>query len=130
MIDHLSIGCTDYEKSRLFYDAVMATIGCQRLHTYPGEAAGYGAENKAIFWFAKPLDERKPVVACNGSHIGFAAPSQAAVQAFYAAALQHGGTDDGPPGLRPQYGFGYYAAFMRDPDGHKIEIVFNPQDVS
>ena len=75
------------------------------------------------FWVQRPADGGDAGAPSNGVHISFLAPSKKAVDAFHAAALKHGGTCDGPPGPRPEYGEPYYAAFVRDPDGHKIEAM-------
>ena len=83
--------------------------------------AGYGREVPE-FWVGAPHDGGK-AVAGNGTHIGFSAASKEEVDAFHAKALELGGADDGKPGLRPEYLPNYYAAFVRDPDGNKIEAV-------
>ncbi|WP_245422990.1 VOC family protein [Neorhizobium huautlense] len=82
---------------------------------------GYGS---GTFHFSVqvPID-REPATVGNGSHIAFAVEDRSMVDRFYASALEHGGTDDGAPGLRPNYDANYYGAFVRDPDGHKIEAV-------
>jgi catechol 2,3-dioxygenase-like lactoylglutathione lyase family enzyme len=124
MIDHISLRVRDLAKARAFYDAVLAPLGYQRLYNYP-DASGYGTprphplkEQALPFWIGKDAD----AVALAG-HLCFNAPSRTAVDAFHAAALGMGGRDDGKPGLRPQYHQHYYAAFVIDPDGHKIEAV-------
>jgi catechol 2,3-dioxygenase-like lactoylglutathione lyase family enzyme len=118
MLDHVSIGVRNAAATRRFYDAVLATLGYRCLHE-GDEYGGYG-DTQAGFWFSVsaapvPADER------SGLHFCFAAPSRAAVDAFHAAALAAGGTDNGKPGLRPDYGPTYYAAFAKDPDGYRIE---------
>lgn len=120
MFDHLSIGVKTLGRSGAFYDAVLRPLGFRRL--YEGEAGlGYGADNPR-FWIeqvAKPV----PPDPQSGLHICFRAPSRAAVDAFHAAALAAGGGDNGAPGLRPQYTPTYYAGFIFDPDGYRIEAV-------
>jgi catechol 2,3-dioxygenase-like lactoylglutathione lyase family enzyme len=124
MIDHISVGVRDLERARDFYDAVLPPLGFRRVWQVDG-GFGYGADDEQPrFWINTPLDERKPAGAGNGSHIAFAAKSRAAVDKFYEAALKAGATDNGAPGLR-NYTPTYYAAFVRDPDGHAIEAVFN-----
>lgn len=122
MLDHLSLGVADLEKGRAFYDAVLAPLGYRRLFD-DADSSGYGRERvkggALPFWIAK----HRTVKANLGLHICFAAPSRVAVDAFHAAALAAGGLDNGRPGLRPQYHANYYAAFVFDPDGHKIEAV-------
>ena len=121
MIDHISLGVRDIAQARGFYDAVLASLGYRRLFDYEN-TSGYGVERVkggAIpFWIGQ-TDDR---AALNG-HVCFAAPSRAAVVAFHAAALANGGRDNGLPGLRPHYHASYYAAFVIDPDGHRIEAV-------
>lgn len=120
MFDHLSIGVKTLGRSGAFYDAVLRPLGFRRL--YEGKAGlGYGADNPR-FWIeqvAKPV----PPDPQSGLHICFRAPSRAAVDAFHAAALAAGGGDNGAPGLRPQYTPTYYAGFIFDPDGYRIEAV-------
>ena len=118
MLDHVSIGVRDTATSRRFYDAVFAAIGATVLHTGDGYA-GYGRE-EAQFWIQ---DSSHPVPADkrSGLHFCFSADSRAAVDAFYAAGLAHGGADNGPPGIRPDYGADYYAAFVICPDGYRVE---------
>ena len=122
MIDHISVGVRDLARSRSFYDAVLPTLGYRRVYEVEG-GFGYGPnDDTPLFWINLPLDERKPAGAGNGSHIAFTAKSRAAVDTFYKAALAAGATDNGAPGRR-DYTQTYYAAFVRDPDGHAIEAV-------
>jgi len=120
MIDHVSLGVTDLERSRVFYDAVLKPLGVTRLHDYDG-GLGYGVGEKANFWIGTPLDAGRPVRAGGGTHVAFTAPDRKAVDEFHRAALAAGAEDDGKPGLRPIYHPNYYGAFVLDPDGHKIE---------
>lgn len=133
VIEHMSIGVSDYERSLAFYDAVLAPLGFTRVMTFTeaeGESACWGPEDElpspegtpgaAPFWIQHRADK---VVPPRGFHLCFMAPSRAAVEAFHAAGLAAGGRDEGGPGLRPLYGEGYYAAFLFDPDGWKIEAV-------
>jgi catechol 2,3-dioxygenase-like lactoylglutathione lyase family enzyme len=127
MIAHVSIGVRDVEKSRKFYDAVLAPLGYRCLRparTFQGY--GYGRDS-LMLWIASA---ERPVPADQGSglHICFVAPDTAAVDAFHAAALGAGGRDNGAPGLRPRYGANYYAAFVIDPDGYRIEAYFGPPE--
>jgi catechol 2,3-dioxygenase-like lactoylglutathione lyase family enzyme len=120
MIDHMSIAVRNLERSGRFYDAVLATIGMARLVTRPS-TIGFG-KTYPEFW----LNERvalAPLAADSGVHIALRAPSAESVAAFYEAALRKGGSSDGAPGPRPEYTAGYYAAFVRDPDGNRIEAV-------
>ena len=122
MIDHITFGVRDFAVSTAFYDRVFAALGVRRLVDIPPEdsdgipVAGYGGDHP-WFWIAEERATRGML------HIAFAAASRDAVDAFHAEALRAGGTDNGAPGLRPQYHPDYYAAFVRDPDGHNIEAV-------
>jgi catechol 2,3-dioxygenase-like lactoylglutathione lyase family enzyme len=118
-LSHVSIGVTDIPRARRFYDAVLATLAIRMMVEFEG--AGYGREFPE-FWIGHPHDG-KPASAGNGTHICFNAESKEQVNAFHAKALELGGTDEGAPGLRPEYMPNYYAAFVRDPDGNKIEAV-------
>ncbi|MGB9153452.1 MAG: VOC family protein [Alphaproteobacteria bacterium] len=123
MIDHFSIGVNDMKKSRVFYDRVLEPLGYSRLIDDGERASGYGTEVPR-FWIDIPLNE-KPASTGNGMHIAFTAPTRWAVDAFHEQALLMGGQDQGAPGLRPEYGEHYYAAFVLDLDGHKIEAVIH-----
>lgn len=120
VISHVSLGTNDYPRAKAFYDAVLPTLQIRCVMDFPG-AAGYGRAFPE-FWIQTPFDGGRAAVA-NGTHIAFLANSVDEVHAFHAAALAHGGRDDGAPGPRPDYGPEYYAAFVRDPDGHKIEAM-------
>jgi len=120
MIDHVSIAVRDLAASGRFYEAVLAALGHGKLVARSG-TIGFG-KRYPEFW----LNERRamtPVDPDSGTHICLRAPDAAAVDAFHAAALQAGGRSDGAPGLRPEYGAGYYAAFVCDPEGNRIEAV-------
>ncbi|KAF1719458.1 VOC family protein [Pseudoxanthomonas wuyuanensis] len=121
LLSHISVGSNDFERATAFYDAVMPTLGARRIEAFPG-AVAYG---KAFpeFWVQTPLDGARASIG-NGTHFGFIAESPQAVDAFHAAALAAGGSDEGAPGPRPQYGAAYYGGYVRDPDGHKIEAAF------
>jgi len=120
MIDHVSVAVRDLEAAARFYEAVLGTLGFAKLEVRPA-TVGFG-KAYAEFWI-NLRNDRPPVSAQSGAHVCFRARTTALVDAFYAAALANGGTDDGKPGLRPQHGEGYYAAFIRDPDGNRIEAV-------
>jgi catechol 2,3-dioxygenase-like lactoylglutathione lyase family enzyme len=120
MLGHVSIGIRDVERQGRFYDAAMAPFGFVRVWS-DASGIGYGppggGDTLALFVHT---DAAPPGP---GFHIAFDAPSCAAVDAFYRAALANRGRDDGPPGLRPQYTPTYYAAFVFDPEGWKLEAV-------
>jgi catechol 2,3-dioxygenase-like lactoylglutathione lyase family enzyme len=128
MLAHISIGVSDINRSKRFYDAVLEPLGyrCFRAaRTFSG--FGYGRDGIA-FWIASaerpvPADEK------SGLHFCFAAPNADAVGAFHGAALRSGGHDNGSPGLRPAYGPDYYAAFIIDPDGYRIEAYHGPAEI-
>jgi catechol 2,3-dioxygenase-like lactoylglutathione lyase family enzyme len=118
VFDHVSIGVADIPRSKKFYDATMKPLGFSRLSD--GETSlGYG-ETSVQLWLGAT---GKPVKADmeSGLHFCFAAKDRAAVDAFHAAALKAGGKDNGKPGVRADYGAKYYAAFVIDPDGYRIE---------
>jgi catechol 2,3-dioxygenase-like lactoylglutathione lyase family enzyme len=120
MIGHLSFGVRDLACATAFYDPVMATIGFVRVWS-DATAAGYGPPGGDDKLALKLRDGAAPPGA--GFHLAFDAADRDAVDRFHAAALAHGGTSDGAPGLRPHYGPTYYAAFVTDPDGYKLEAV-------
>jgi catechol 2,3-dioxygenase-like lactoylglutathione lyase family enzyme len=115
MIDHVNLPVSDLNRSKVFYDAVLAALGVQPLVSEE-DVVGYGTDHWSF-----------GVEATEGAfaplHLAFRAPTNAQVLAFYGAALAHGGVDNGAPGPRPEYGPSYFAAFIRDPDGHNIEAV-------
>jgi catechol 2,3-dioxygenase-like lactoylglutathione lyase family enzyme len=125
VLGHLSFGVADLERSGRFYDAVFAPLGWPRDWTEP-KGIGYGIEGQGeLALFLKGVDARPPGP---GFHLAFNAPSRTAVDAFHVAALANGGRDDGAPGLRPHYSPTYYAAFVIDPDGYKLEAVHQSWD--
>ena len=121
MIDHVSLAVRDLRKGELFYTALLAPLGLTKLREWPDAAIGFGKKYPE-FWINR-RDAMNPVADDSGVHICLRAPDTAAVDAFHAAALKAGGTTDGPPGLRTEYHDNYYAAFIRDPDGNRIEAV-------
>ena len=128
MLHHLSLGVFDLERAATFYDAALAPLGFVRVWSdirpgEPDQAVGYGPPDGGDKLALKQQGDAARTPG-PGFHIAFAAPSRKAIEAFHAAALAAGGTDNGPPGLRPHYGPTYYAAFVIDPDGHRIEAVF------
>ena len=123
ILHHVSLGTKNLEVACRFYDDVMASIGARRIMEFPF-AVAYG-KRFPEFWIAQPLDGVEASVG-NGAHFCFIAPSRESVDAFHAAGLAAGGADDGAPGPRPDYGPGYYACFLRDPDGHKVEAAVVP----
>lgn len=121
MLDHFSIGVSDIKRAGAFYDAVLKPLDVTRLSD--GETSlGYGEKSPGLWVLAA----NKPVKADreSGLHFCFKAKSRAAVDAFHAAALKHGGRDNGKPGVRADYDPKYYAAFVVDPDGYRIEAYY------
>jgi catechol 2,3-dioxygenase-like lactoylglutathione lyase family enzyme len=122
MIDHVGINVSDYERSKAFYVEALAPVGYELGIEREGRAAGFVEQTelgrKPSFWLEAT---RTPVT--ENVHISFGAPDRATVDAFHAAALAAGGTDNGPPGVRKIYHPHYYGAFVRDPDGNNIEAV-------
>lgn len=118
MVSHVSIGVKDLAAARRFYDAALAPLGCKCLFETDG-ALGYGAKEPE-FWV---LEVKRPVPPddASGLHFCFDADKRSAVDAFHAAALKAGGRDNGKPGLRRDYGENYYAAFVADPAGYRLE---------
>ena len=125
MIDHTGFNVSDPAVSRRFYDAALAPLGYAVLREIPKEytggkvVLGYGVAPKPDFWIAEGA------VNTPRLHIAFRANNRAEVDAFYQAAIAAGGKDNGPPGLRPHYHPAYYGAFVFDPDGHNVEVVFH-----
>jgi catechol 2,3-dioxygenase-like lactoylglutathione lyase family enzyme len=120
VVDHVSIRVRDLEASRRFYEAALAPLGFGVVSAPEGGTA-FGLEGADDFWILKGGEPSKRV------HVAFAAPDRAAVDAFYHAALEAGGRDNGPSGLRPEYHAGYYAAFVLDPDSNNVEAVHHEQ---
>jgi catechol 2,3-dioxygenase-like lactoylglutathione lyase family enzyme len=128
---YVCLGSNDLSRAARFYDAVLAPLGLARCDT-SAEAdwddwVGWGTYRddgraELALWVCKPFDGRSATVG-NGSMVALRATSWAQVDAFHAAALAHGGRSEGAPGLRPQYNLDFYAAYVRDPDGHKLAAV-------
>jgi len=121
MIDHISIAVRDLKKAEAFYAAALAPLGLAKLREWPNSAVGFGKKYPEFWINARDAMARVP--EDSGVHICLRAPDTVSVDAFHAAALKAGGASDGAPGLRPHYYEGYYAAFVRDPDGNRIEAV-------
>lgn len=124
MLDHVGLAVSDIRKSRAFYDAALEPLDYGLIFEVGPEVTesggtwlGYGPEDKPILWVGDGLEPGE------GSHVAFEVESRALVDAFHAAALAAGGTDNGAPGLRPHYAENYYAAFVLDPDGINLEAV-------
>jgi catechol 2,3-dioxygenase-like lactoylglutathione lyase family enzyme len=123
MLHHLSFAVADLSRSAAFYDATLAALGYVRVWS-DETAIGYGLPGGGDK-FAIKLRPEGFVAPPEGFHVAFAAPSRAAVDAFHRKALELGGQDNGGSGLHPEYGDSYFAAFVFDPDGYRIEAVIN-----
>lgn len=118
MINHVSIGVRDLARTKRFYDAALKPLGYRCLSD-GASSLGYG-QDAVAFWIG--VTERPvPSDEASGLHVCFTAPTRRSVDAFHAAALGAGGRDNGKPGVRPDYDANYYAAFVVDPDGYRIE---------
>jgi catechol 2,3-dioxygenase-like lactoylglutathione lyase family enzyme len=125
VFDHVSVGVEELERAASFYDACLAPLGYVRLWR-SARSVGYGPEGyeaEAPFAIVAAGPDTKP--PGRGFHVAFVARSRGAVDRFHAEALRTGGVDEGPPGIRENYEPGYYAAFVRDPDGHRLEAVLH-----
>jgi catechol 2,3-dioxygenase-like lactoylglutathione lyase family enzyme len=117
MLDHVTIGVSNIERSTQFYDRALRPLGITRLYAEGEGFAGYGISPKAFFWIGWRDTPQ------TGAHIALTAPDRATVDRFHDEAIAAGGRDNGPPGIRPNYHPNYYGAFVLDPDGHNIEAV-------
>ena len=117
MIDHIGYEVSDLRRSARFYDAIFYALGARRM-VESERAIAYGV-NGPVVWIV--VRGRGP--GAGYGHVALSASGKAAVDAAHAAGLAHGGSDDGPPGVRPQYGTRYYAGYLRDPDGLRVEVV-------
>lgn len=120
VLSHVSLGTNDYPRAKSFYDAVLGALQIRCLMDFPG-GAGYG-RTFPEFWIQAPHDGGR-ASAGNGVHVCFLADSVDEVKAFHAKAIELGGADEGAPGPRPEYTPAYYAAFVRDLDGNKLEAM-------
>jgi catechol 2,3-dioxygenase-like lactoylglutathione lyase family enzyme len=128
MLHHLSFAVADLTRSAAFYDAALAPLGYRRVWA---QESGVGRKESAVGYgspgtqdqFAIRLRHQGVVPPSEGFHVAFRAPSQEAASTFYRAALAHGGRDNGGVGFHPEHGPNYFAAFVFDPDGHRIEAV-------
>src|SRR5436853_7577192 len=125
MLDHVSVGVSDLERAARFYEATLATLGLSRLVTRPA-TIGFG-KSYPEFWI-NLRNRMAPIGPGSAAHVCLRAKSTGEVDAFHAAALTAGGRSDGAPGLRPHDRVRYYAAFVLDPDGNRIEAVTFPKE--
>ena len=125
MIDHISVGVRDLERSAQFYELTLAPLGIAKLVTRPA-TIGFGKRYPEFWINLRPA--MAPVAAESGNHVCLRAKSESEIDAFHQAALGAGGVSDGAPGLRPHDRVRYYAAFIRDLDGNRIEAVTFPAE--
>jgi catechol 2,3-dioxygenase-like lactoylglutathione lyase family enzyme len=118
MLDHVSIGVRDLKAAKRFYDAALRPLGYTCLHEFDG-SLGYGGKS-AAFWVSTAKSPVPPDQE-SGLHFCFSAPDRQSVAGFHEAATKAGGRDNGKPGVRAEYGPSYYAAFVIDPDGYRLE---------
>lgn len=122
MISYVTLGSNDRVKAKAFFDATLAPLGLTATYA-DDEMIGYGpAGGETQLWLLQPYDGLD-ATAGNGSMLALAASTRAQVDQVHAAALAAGGRDEGRPGLRDRYGPNYYAAYFRDPEGHKLAVV-------
>jgi catechol 2,3-dioxygenase-like lactoylglutathione lyase family enzyme len=121
-LDYVMIGTNDLARAKPFYDAVFYAIGAELDANHPGITFGYRFRNGTRAWIAPPNDKNAAQPG-NGNMPGFSCADPDEVDAAYAAALAHGGTDEGAPGPRPLYGPEFYGAYVRDLDGNKMSFV-------
>ncbi len=123
MLHHVSVGVSDVLRAAKFYDAVLGTLGYKRVMEFLPHAVAYGTDHPE-FWIQLPADGRM-MTNGNGVHLGFSAGSKAQVMSFHEVALKEGGSNNGEPGPRPDYGPEYFGAFIFDLDGNKIEATLH-----
>ena len=135
MLDHLSLSVNDYEQSVKFYDETLRLLGFERLMIFDsgnGKVVGYGSAGELLSFeisIHKEPNQQEFVGKARGLHVAFRAPSVGAIQRWHARCLELGGRDNGAPGPRPEYHRGYYAAFIIDPNGWRIEAVLHTYQV-
>jgi catechol 2,3-dioxygenase-like lactoylglutathione lyase family enzyme len=117
MLDHVGLPVSDYARSKAFYEQALAPLGFELMMEPMGQAAGFGKDGKPVFWIETGRGTVQNV------HVAFAVADRATVDAFHAAALEAGGTDNGAPGPREIYHPNYYGGYVLDPDGNNIEAV-------
>ncbi|WP_210402792.1 VOC family protein [Thalassospira sp. MCCC 1A01428] len=123
IISHITLGTNDKGRSAKFYDAVLGAIGFSRLPKPAEKPLAYERDGQMPTIYIYTPEDGRPATWGNGTHVAFIADTRAQVRLFHQQALKFGGTTEGEPGLRPHYGPNYYAAYVRDPDGNKLQAV-------
>lgn len=123
VISHITLGTNDKERAGQFYDAVLGVLGFERLPKPPEKPLAYEKNGGMPTIYIYPPADGRPATWGNGTHVALVADERAQVDAFHVRALDNGGLCEGAPGLRPHYGPNYYAAYVRDPDGNKLQAV-------
>lgn len=128
MFSHITVGTRNLQRAAAFYDAVLVPIGLARRQVTPDggpQSACWVSPDRPLprFYVYMPFNRQSATVG-NGSMVAFLAPSEISVELAYLAGLSAGGTDEGRPAERPHYGVGYYGAYLRDPDGNKVHVVY------
>ena len=128
IISHITLGTNDKDRSAKFYDAVLGAIGFSRLPKPPEKPLAYERDGKMPTIYIYTPEDGGPATWGNGTHIAFIADTRDQVHSFHEHALALGGKSEGQPGPRPHYGPNYYAAYVRDPDGNKLQAVCYASD--
>jgi catechol 2,3-dioxygenase-like lactoylglutathione lyase family enzyme len=123
VLSHITLGTNCVERAGRFYDEVLGAVGFQRLPKPPGKPPAYEKGGAMPTIYLYPPEDGRPATWGNGTHLAFIAATKAEVHSFHEKALKLGGSCEGKPGPRPQYGENYYAAYVRDPDGNKLQAV-------
>lgn len=123
VLSHITLGTNDKARSARFYDAVLGAIGFDRLPKPPEKPLAYERDGQMPTIYIYSPEDGRPATWGNGTHIAFLAERREQVRSFHELALKNGGMDEGAPGERPHYGPDYYAAYVRDPDGNKLQAV-------
>ena len=124
MFDHVQIKVADLTASRTFYEKVLDVLGHTVVLEFEGQVVGFGTSPHDMFEVAQASEDS---LVSQTVHIAFKAKSREIVDEFYEVAIAHGAKDNGSPGMRPDYEHGYYAAFVLDPNGHNLEVVFKEE---
>jgi len=123
VLSHITLGTNNTCRAAQFYDAVLGALGFARLPKPPGKPPAYAKDGQMPTIYLYPPADGRPATWGNGTHVAFIAETSDAVDTFHRLALDHGGSDEGSPGPRRHYGDNYYAAYVRDPDGNKLQAV-------